>query len=450
MKKFLILAAICFVLVFTACTEQSEPNVRSSGLQSEASDAAREDQPRSEQSENSSEESVSEESASTLEGSQEHYILCFGGYDEEDNAVQVYCLSTDSGIVSLYESGAENEWTKVGDFSEDGFYSYKIIGDFKKKKLKAIQTTENGKLESAAFGISFSDGKYTCEMLDSDNDKLIDAEETLYGTDPDNSDTDGDGYSDYDEIYILNTDPLVKNENGDQDGDGLRDKEELELGTDPRKADTDDDGLSDFDEINEYKTDPLKADTDGDNVKDGAEIALGLDPNDPETFGFSDAEYKSKQIIDADSDPLKTVNNEDSPYTLSLEITAAGDVIGSLTAGKSGYSAVIQSDNQIGEAIELNYSDGEIDEVILHFRIADEYVQNELNLYPDVDELHGVKRFNIFKYFEDINMLLPIETTIDTQTNTISSTVDELGTYCVIDMEKWFKSLEDFGNPQSE
>lgn len=33
-------------------------------------------------------------------------------------------------------------------------------------------------------------------------------------------------------------------------------------------------------------------------------------------------------------------------------------------------------------------------------------------------------------------MLLPIETVIDEETNTISATVDELGTYCVVDMEK--------------
>ena len=38
-------------------------------------------------------------------------------------------------------------------------------------------------------------------------------------------------------------------------------------------------------------------------------------------------------------------------------------------------------------------------------------------------------------------MLLPIETVIDEETNTISATVDELGTYCVVDMEKWLSNL---------
>lgn len=38
-------------------------------------------------------------------------------------------------------------------------------------------------------------------------------------------------------------------------------------------------------------------------------------------------------------------------------------------------------------------------------------------------------------------MILPIETVIDEENNTISATVDELGTYCVVDMEKWLSNL---------
>ena len=44
---------------------------------------------------------------------------------------------------------------------------------------------------------------------DSDGDGLWDAEEATYGTDPRLADTDGDGYSDFDEINQLGSDPLV-------------------------------------------------------------------------------------------------------------------------------------------------------------------------------------------------------------------------------------------------
>lgn len=190
-------------------------------------------------------------------------------------------------------------------------------------------------------------------------------------------------------------------------------------------------------------------DSDGDKLTDSDEEVLGLDPKNPQTFGVPDAEYKVKQTVFADSDALKQVNTKDSPYTLSLEITAAGNVNKTLTAGKSGYSHVVENNTQLGRTIDLKYTGGDIGEVILHFKIGDEYIENELNLYPDEKELQGVRRFNVFKYFEDINMLLPIETTIDEETNTVSATVDELGTYCVVDMEKWLHNLSEFAEGTS-
>lgn len=204
---------------------------------------------------------------------------------------------------------------------------------------------------------------------------------------------------------------------------------------------SDGDGLSDYDEINKYNTNPLKADSDGDTLNDGDEIEIGLDPNDPETFGVPDAEYKIKQTVSADSKALKRVNTEESPYKLSLEILASGNVNGGLTADRSSYSAVVNSDIQLGETIDLSYIGGDVDEVKLNFTIGDAYLDNELGLYPDEKELQGIRRFNVFKYFEDINMLLPVETVIDEENKTISATVDELGTYCVVDMEKWFNIL---------
>jgi hypothetical protein len=54
----------------------------------------------------------------------------------------------------------------------------------------------------------------------------------------------------------------------DSDHDGLPDYFERQIGTDPYNSDTDGDGLSDYDEIFKYKTDPLKKDSDGDGISD--------------------------------------------------------------------------------------------------------------------------------------------------------------------------------------
>ena len=55
-------------------------------------------------------------------------------------------------------------------------------------------------------------------------------------------DVDYDGLLDEDELAVYGTDP----HNPDSDGDGLTDREEAELGTDPNNTDTDGDGVGDL------------------------------------------------------------------------------------------------------------------------------------------------------------------------------------------------------------
>lgn len=68
----------------------------------------------------------------------------------------------------------------------------------------------------------------------------------------------------------------------DSDSDGLTNDEEIFIvGTDPLNPDTDGDGLSDADEYYVYSTDPTNPDTDGDGWSDYDEIVNGGDPLDP-------------------------------------------------------------------------------------------------------------------------------------------------------------------------
>ncbi|MBR4252709.1 MAG: hypothetical protein IKQ15_10510 [Kiritimatiellae bacterium] len=50
---------------------------------------------------------------------------------------------------------------------------------------------------------------WTDTPLDRDGDGLPDAEEAILGTDPEKADTNGDGISDYDHVYVWFTDPLA-------------------------------------------------------------------------------------------------------------------------------------------------------------------------------------------------------------------------------------------------
>ena len=137
------------------------------------------------------------------------------------------------------------------------------------------------------------------------------------------------------------------------------------------------------------------------------------------------------------------INTQDNPYSLSIEIESTGYVEGNLTAKETSLSEVIQNPAMLGTATELKCEEStcNIENVVLKFKIAEDYTDNVLGLFSDIPELQGVKRLTVFKYFEDTNMFLPIETYYDEETNTIYTEVDELGTYCVMDLEIWLSNM---------
>lgn len=132
-------------------------------------------------------------------------------------------------------------------------------------------------------------------MAHSDFDMLPNWYEAYIGTDPFNPDTDGDLITDRDELLVTHTNPLKKDSDGngwtdyedwaglsrpeaDADNDGVSNEAEAKAGTDVRKADTDDDGLTDGIELASggvYSA--LLLDTDGNGVSDYAQY-YGVQP----------------------------------------------------------------------------------------------------------------------------------------------------------------------------
>lgn len=155
-------------------------------------------------------------------------------------------------------------------------------------------------------------------VIDCDDDGLDDRDESEPGSG--NCpywgiwDSDEDCVSDGDEVNIWGTDPC----NPDSDGDGVPDGVEIKLlllGADYWHPmvynaepwhDTDHDGLTDLQEVGSPcnstpLTHPLLWDTDSDGIWDGCEVANGWDPNNPNspTPGGDNFDYDNDGLPDA-------------------------------------------------------------------------------------------------------------------------------------------------------
>lgn len=152
--------------------------------------------------------------------------------------------------------------------------------------------------------------------IDSDNDSFdknrnrkIDDEEDynntkeyIYGTNPINKDTDGDGMPDgWEFVYDLHpyNSSGYHGAEGDPDKDGLNNKYEYTnpnidtdgiTWTDPLNNDTDEDGAFDGKEalLKPIGSDPTNKDTDGDEMEDGWEIKYGLNVTKDDADGNPD------------------------------------------------------------------------------------------------------------------------------------------------------------------
>ncbi|MGN0468117.1 MAG: VWA domain-containing protein [Acutalibacteraceae bacterium] len=204
------------------------------------------------------------------------------------------------------------------------------------------------------------------DTTDSDNDGVIDSIEIQFGSDPMKSDTDDDGISDYNELNWLNTDPSINDYNNDgisdgeedADNDGLTNAYETTIGTNPAYYDSDYDYLSDYDEINIYHTNPLISDTDGDGVIDGIEVQNGYDPLVSEKVFETKASYgeiNEENPVSA-SAVVKTDNNGAGTLTIREVSNSENTFLSNQIPGRLGAAFDFSTNGEfISAQISFNY-----------------------------------------------------------------------------------------------
>ncbi|MHA2224438.1 MAG: hypothetical protein ACXAC8_04500 [Candidatus Hodarchaeales archaeon] len=181
--------------------------------------------------------------------------------------------------------------------------------------LEGIMASYDGKL--AVFSIDVrgyrpwlqvgGDPSFQSAYNDYDYDGLRSHEEYMLGTDPNESDSDKDGFTDREEVVFYRTDPT----NPDMDGDGLSDYAEIiQYGTNHMDNDTDRDNLTDYVEIMLYFTDPTINDTDADGLQDNEEINhYRTNPLDPDCD--NDALLDGEEIKHYGTDVFKSDSDND-------------------------------------------------------------------------------------------------------------------------------------------
>jgi hypothetical protein len=110
-----------------------------------------------------------------------------------------YQLSNNVAIVNASGEPASYIVAKVGP-SVSEYTGGSSTGDTSDEDATDEETSEDEVLDPSD------------PMYDGDGDALIDTDEAVYGTDPEDPDSDDDGYDDYVEVVIYETDPLDGNE----------------------------------------------------------------------------------------------------------------------------------------------------------------------------------------------------------------------------------------------
>lgn len=189
------------------------------------------------------------------------------------------------------------------------------------------------------------------QTTDSDSDGIPDVTEYMFGTNPTNPDSDGDGLSDYDEVYVYGTSPTST----DSDGDTLSDGYELSVGYDPMNDDDDSDGVPTgvevtWDGVAGYLAgldlNPMLTDSDWDGVTDLMEIAAGSDPLSglsANTISISAVGIDTNGLPVVEWDIYSNIRSVDVRYTLqySTDLINWSAIGSALTDGDSNTSTNI-------------------------------------------------------------------------------------------------------------
>ena len=362
-------------------------------------------------------------------------IYAFGNVSKDNTEIEINWYSNIKGDYVIYESNDNENYESTAIISDEESYTYPITDNFDKKYFKVSVNSLEQSAVSMPFIVKRTSSGYISELLDTDEDKLADLYEQMLGTDINDNDTDDDTLTDYEEVYITGTDPLVydsdtagiSDADADSDEDRLSNRQEITLGTNPQKADTDGDTLSDGDEVNVYHTDPLVPDTDGDRLDDGDEVMFGEDPldEDSDDNGIPDGQEKRTQTF------THEVENKDCAVT---EVTVTMDASGNIN-NTTEIESIMDKDYMCSRVVGLV---GEP----LSIETTSEFTEATLTFKVDQTKLGDTEFDNLMFlwYDEENDNFVELETEHDADASSVSIITDHFSKYMLVDSKTWFEA----------
>lgn len=367
----------------------------------------------------------------------------FGEYVKESNSISVeWDEDAADGNHQIFLSEDGDNYTMAAEVADASSYTYAIEQDFELRYVKVAWVKASGaRLEAYPFIVEKDGDGYRVSLLDSDGDQLPDIYELVIGSDINDTDTDDDGLTDYQELYLTWTDlndydsvqDGVSDADIDTDSDGLTNGVEVFIGTDPQEKDSDGDTVSDGDEKNILGTNPLEADTDSDGLEDPDEGVLGTDPllRDTDSNGIEDGkEYFQQTVAQEYMDEALFEDNDAVPTEIT--VYARGNIAKSIIVEE--YDGCLKGDerNYVGKVIEI--SDADINGGEIEFTLSKDYYVESF------DTVMG-KTNDLLICWNDGEETKPLQTEYDEDKRTLRANVPSQGIYFVLSVSEWLESL---------
>ena len=277
-----------------------------------------------------------------------------------------------------------------------------------------------GELKSVSYTICDSEGnELMCGELEPSDTWTIDEPALVHGENTltlQLEHTDGSSDSESISINNISEDTSEKDSLQDSDEDGISNYDEVYVYfTDPASADSDGDGLSDHDEIHKYKTSPIKTDSDDDGASDKWEIDNNFAPDKKdESYGDlipdkSDIRCENENVRIQDVFGDKMLNEKLNgylgvkPFNIQLEETECAAISISLEKTELSENAVPALFFYDKEKSELSETDTTLvtekdeDENIILKSADCELKQNGIYILLDKSEYSNVSREKILR-----------------------------------------------------